>query len=82
MVCNFFLGLLVQKLEIFKKKHTEIVENVPKSSKMYQNRHVLSQNVPEIRKIIFFSREFFCSAKKAKAAPSSAICSSKLKGKV
>ena len=29
MVCIFFLGLLVQKLEIFKK-------NVPKSSKTYQ----------------------------------------------
>ena len=44
MVCNFFLGLLVQKLEIFKKtyrnrrKCTKIIENVPKSSKMYQNR--------------------------------------------
>ena len=92
MVFNFFLRLLVQKLEISKKtyrnrrKRTEIVENLPKT---YQYRHVLPKNVPEIRKIVFFYFflvvNYFAAPKSAKQRHRtfcSAIYSWKKRGKV
>ena len=62
MVFNFFLRLLVQKLEISKKR-TEIVENVTISARFTRNTE------DRFFLFVFFSREFFCSAKIAKAAP-------------
>ena len=92
MVFNFFLRLLVQKLEISKKtyrnrrKRTEIVENLPKT---YQYRHVLPKNVPEIRKIVFFYFflvvNYFAAPKSAKQRHRtfcSAIYSWKKRGKL
>ena len=73
MVCNFFVRLLVQKLEISKKR-TKIVKNVPKLPKTYQYRHVLlkkrTRNMEDRFFFFFFLVvNFFCSSKISKAAP-------------